>query len=35
MYVFPSLMYMPECGLYANGSPHKADDDDANDSFAF
>lgn len=25
-------MYIPECGLYANGSPHNADDGDANES---
>ena len=24
-------MYIPECGLYANGSPHNADDGDANE----
>lgn len=26
---------MPECGLYANGSPHMADDVDVNESLAF
>lgn len=32
IYVFPNFIYIPECGLYANGSPHSAGDGDANES---